>query len=98
VRVRLTADARVDLKLIARRIGRDNRGRAKSCSAELRGACASLSHHPARFPVAAILGGDEVRKRVHGDYLIFYRITESEVEVLRIVHGSRDWGSFVGDQ
>ncbi|WFU08405.1 type II toxin-antitoxin system RelE/ParE family toxin [Rhizobium sp. CB3090] len=29
--------------------------------------------------------------RPHGDYLIFYRIKESVVEVLRVLRGARDY-------
>jgi toxin ParE1/3/4 len=32
-----------------------------------------------------------IRRRVHGNYLIFYRIAEAGVEVLRILHGAQDY-------
>jgi toxin ParE1/3/4 len=30
-------------------------------------------------------------RRVHGDYLIFYRIGDSGIEVLRVLHGAQDY-------
>jgi plasmid stabilization system protein ParE len=36
-----------------------------------------------------------VRKKVHRRYLIFFRIEAGEVQILRIVHGSRDWAALV---
>ena len=31
------------------------------------------------------------RKRVHGSYLIVFRVTAREVEVLNVIHGARDY-------
>jgi toxin ParE1/3/4 len=91
VRVRLSPNALADLQTISRWIDGDNPERARSFSAGLRAACSTLGNHPSRFPIAFARSGLEVRKRVHGAYLIFYRIGPTEVEVLRIVHGARDW-------
>jgi toxin ParE1/3/4 len=32
-----------------------------------------------------------VRRRPFGDYLIFYRISAREAQVLRVLHGARDY-------
>ena len=32
-----------------------------------------------------------VRRRVHGAYLIFYRIEKEAVVIIHILHGSRDY-------
>ncbi|MEF3365520.1 type II toxin-antitoxin system RelE/ParE family toxin [Methylocystis sp. 9N] len=32
-----------------------------------------------------------MRRRVHGDYLIFYRIQPSAVEILHVLHGAMDY-------
>lgn len=82
---------------MVRWIGLDNLARADSFSAEIRRACQALSRHPKRFPVARITNGIEIRKRVYGRYLILYRLIEAEVEVLRIVHGTRDWAALLGE-
>jgi toxin ParE1/3/4 len=44
-----------------------------------------------------VIGPHEIRKRGHGRYLIFYRVLEKEVEILRIVHGARDWAALFAD-
>ena len=36
----------------------------------------------------------DVRQLVEGDYLIFYRVTRSRIEVLRVLHGRRDLSSW----
>jgi toxin ParE1/3/4 len=45
--------------------------------------------------VALILRGEPIRKRVHGDYLIFYRVRGRQVEIVRILHGARDWNALL---
>lgn len=97
MKVIITAEAKSDLRAIVRWIGTDNPGRSNSFSAELRDACAKLGRHPLRFPVVRDASGIAVRKRVHGRYLILYRVLETEVEILRIVHGSRNWVALVGE-
>jgi toxin ParE1/3/4 len=32
-----------------------------------------------------------VRRLVHGNYLMFYRITEEQVEVVHVLNGARDY-------
>jgi plasmid stabilization system protein ParE len=32
-----------------------------------------------------------IRRRVHGNYLIFYRVREELVEVVHVLHGARDY-------
>ena len=32
-----------------------------------------------------------------GDYIIFYRTTSDAVEILRILHGARDFDDLIGD-
>ena len=91
MKIRLSPEAKADLKAIARWIHSDNSERARTFSNELRKACSSLSRYPARFPIAFVLDDQAVRKRAHGDYLILYRIARTEIEIIRIVHGARDW-------
>ncbi|MET1110219.1 MAG: type II toxin-antitoxin system RelE/ParE family toxin [Allosphingosinicella sp.] len=91
MRVRLSPESKAYLKAIARWIHGDNSERARTFSAELRNACSSLASFPDRFPIALTLDGQAVRKRAHGDYLILYRVSRTEIEVIRIVHGARDW-------
>lgn len=89
--VRLTPEARDDLVRIWLWISGDDEKRADGFVDELERACESLTPHPSRFPAALDLDGDPIRKRLYRGHLIFYRILVGEIEVLRIIHGARDW-------
>jgi toxin ParE1/3/4 len=83
-----TDGAKADLRSIALNIARDNISRAKSFSKELRTSCRKLSEHPLRF--ASVSGHINVRKRVHGNYVIFYRVNDVSIDILHIRHGSME--------
>lgn len=95
MKVILTPEARSDIKIVMRWIGSDNLERAESFSSELLESCRALARHPRRFPVARIVDGHEVRKRIHERYVILYRLLDKEIEILRIVHGARDWSALL---
>lgn len=97
MKVKLTARAESDLQIIARWIALDNPEAARTFAVQLRQKCAALSRSPKRFPVVREVERRDLRKRVHGRYLIFYTIFDDRVEVLRIVHGARDWASIVSE-
>ncbi|MFL6863572.1 MAG: type II toxin-antitoxin system RelE/ParE family toxin [Allosphingosinicella sp.] len=96
MKVRLTKPAEADLDEIVSWIAGDDPARADSFGAELWERCQSLASRPQRFPLALHASGFDVRKLVHRDYLIFYLVLDDRVEVLRIVHGSRNWGALLG--
>ena len=95
MKVALSARAEADLRSIARWIASDNAEAAREFAHALRGKCASLAHAPKRFPVARRVDGRDLRKRTHGRYLILYIISDEGVEVIRIVHASRDWAALI---
>lgn len=95
MRVALTRDALADLKEIGRWIAQDNPRRARSFVKDLSDASMALGRQPRRFPVVLQAGRSPVRKRAHHGYLIFYRIETETVQVVRIVHGSRDWAAML---
>ena len=43
------------------------------------------------FPLLPGWEDQGVRRRAFGDYLIFYRISSRDVQVLRVLHGARDY-------
>lgn len=93
--VTLTRAALNDLEAIAEHIAVDAPRRALSYFQELRRACEGLAEQPERFPLIARYGRHQVRRRPHGDYLIFYRISDQRVEVLRVLHGARDYAALL---
>ena len=45
---------------------------------------------PDAFPVYPRAGNETLRRRVFGQYLIFYIVSENAVTIVRILHGARD--------
>ena len=60
--------------------------------AGLRDRIKSLRAYPLRLPV---YGSNEtgLRKMICGHHMVFYRVSEKEIEVIRILHEAMDFGS-----
>ena len=93
--VRLTAEAEADLERIADTIARDNPPRALTFVHELRAACLGLAEFPERFPLVPRYADHGVRHRVHGNYLVFYRVEADGVTMLHVLHGAMDYAEVV---
>ncbi len=91
MRVVVTEAALADLVGIGRAIVMDAPARAEPFVAELHDCCLRLADMPRAYPLLPNRENSGVRRRVHGAYLIFYRIGEDAVEVLHILHGARDY-------
>lgn len=89
--VRFTAEAEADLERIGDYIARDNPPRAVTFVRELRAACLGLADFPERFPLVPHYADKGIRQRVHGSYLIFYRVEADSVTVLHVRHGAMDY-------
>lgn len=87
----LTQEAEADLDRIGDFIARDNPSRATAFVKELTSQCTGLADLPKRFPLVPRYKHLGVRRRVHGQYLIFYRIERGQIEILKIVHGAIDY-------
>jgi plasmid stabilization system protein ParE len=93
----LTASARVNLRAIGDWIASDSPQRAVTFIKELERHCATLALRPKIHPLLLGYEASGIRKAVHGNYLIFYRIAGDNVEVLHILHGAQDWQSMLFD-
>jgi plasmid stabilization system protein ParE len=91
VKVALTVDAASDLEEIAEHIAKDAPRRALSFVRELRQSALALARSPTAYPFASRFERLGVRRRVHGNYLILYRVEGDRLDILRIVHGARDY-------
>ena len=89
--VHLSEEAEQDLERIADYIAQDNPPRAFSFLQELRGKCLALADMPERFPLVPRYEASGVRRRAHGNYLIFYRVEKEKVVVIHILHGAQDY-------
>ncbi|WP_400769598.1 type II toxin-antitoxin system RelE/ParE family toxin [Methylosinus sporium] len=83
--------AEADLERIGERIAEESPQRAVSFVRELREICEGLGDMPKRFPLAPRFERAGIRRRVHGNYLIFYRIGRETVEVVHVLHGAMDY-------
>ena len=87
----LTAEAESDLEAIGDYIAQDNPARALTFIRDLREQCATLADFPNRFPLVPSYERMGVRRRVFGNYAIFYRTEVPRVVVLHVLHGARDY-------
>jgi toxin ParE1/3/4 len=91
LKVRVSSRADSDLERIGDVISLDNPHRAVSFVRELRGKCKNLGSHPFAYPAVDHRPETGLRRRVHGNYLIFYRVLDGEVVIVRILHGAMDY-------
>ncbi len=80
-----------DLMRIGRAIAADNPLRAETFVTELYDRCRRLADMPRAYPLIPNWEDRGVRRRTYRDYLIFYRLPEETVEILRVLHGAREY-------
>ena len=93
--VRITASAERDLEEIADHIAKENPARALSFVQELRDVCLSLADGALQFQLVPRYEHLGVRRRVHGRYLVFYRIEGDQVFILHVLHGAMDYAAIL---
>lgn len=91
MKVNFTDTAEADLETIGDYIALSNPFRAASFVNEIRTRCMGLREAPHAFPLLQDHPASGIRRRVHGNYLIFYRIGPEAVEILRVLHGAREY-------
>lgn len=88
--VEFTAAAEADLEVIGDYIAQDNPARALSFVRELSRSCLELADMPEAWPIVPRCEHQGVRRRVHGRYLIFYRVAEGRITILHVLNGAMD--------
>lgn len=91
MKVAFSEAARIDLLTIGRYILEQDPARALPFMEELRSACVEIGDMPHAFAELRLPRLKGIRRRLFGNYLIFYRIEDSTVRMLRILHGARDY-------
>jgi toxin ParE1/3/4 len=91
VKVIFTNEALQNLRDIGDYIAEDNPSRALTFVRELREKALGIGRMPRAYPLVGQFDGDDVRRRVHGDYLILYTVEAERVLILFITHGARDY-------
>lgn len=90
MKVLITAEAEADLESIGDYIARDNPMRALSFVRELYQLCLDIADMPQAWPLVPRYEHHGIRRRVHGRYLIFYRMADGRVTILHILNGAMD--------
>lgn len=90
MKVRFTPRAKSDLQSAVRYIAADSKNAARRWAASIRDNFAKLGETPGLGAPRPELG-PSVRLLVVRSYLVFYETGSKGVEVLRIMHGARDW-------
>lgn len=90
--VHISAEAEQDLETIGDYIARDSPMRAISFLRELREQCPDMAE---RFPLVPRYEAAGVRRRGHGNYLIFYRVEADKVVIIHILHGAQDYSAIL---
>lgn len=91
MKVVLTDEAIADLIAIGRYVSKDNPSRALTFVAELENKCQRIGTMPKAFPLIVGREKEGIRRRVHGNYLIFYWVKKNTVEVLHVLNGAMDY-------
>ena len=95
---RITDEAEDNLEVIGDQIAKDNPDRAVTFVRELRESCQGLAEVSERFRLVARYETKGVRRRLHGNYLIFYRVEPEQVVVLNILHDAQDYAAILFPQ
>lgn len=89
MRYELSPQAKSDLREIGDYIARDNPFRAVSFIEELTEQCQKLVTNPGIGTSRPDLA-EGLRMLPHGRYLIFYRVNEETLRIVRVLHSARD--------
>lgn len=90
MKILITAEAEADLESIGDYIARDNPTRALSFVRELYQLCLDIADMPQAWPLVPRYEHHGIRRRVHGRYLIFYRMADGRITILHILNGAMD--------
>jgi toxin ParE1/3/4 len=90
MKVALSETALADLAYIGAYITDSGSSQADAIVDEITDRCHRLGRTPLAFPLVPRQEDSGIRRCVSGSYLIFYRIVDDMLQVLRVLHGARD--------
>ncbi|MBW9115517.1 type II toxin-antitoxin system RelE/ParE family toxin [Rhizobium cauense] len=93
-----SGEAESDLEQIADYIAEHNPLRAMLLIRELRIKCEELVDSSNGFALVPRYEHHGIRRRVHGNCLIFYRVETGKVVIIHILHGATDYGAILFDE
>lgn len=92
-----TDEAERDLEQIGDYIAQDNPRRALTFLMELSRKCEELAKTPLGWPLVARYEQHGIRRRVHGNYCIFYRVDSEQIVIVHILNGAMDYAAILLD-
>lgn len=95
MKVVLSREADADLERIGDYIARENPARAETFVDEIERSCLGIGDAPRAYPLVARYEQSGVRRRVHGNYLIFFRIDADAVIILHVLHGAMNYADIL---
>lgn len=95
--VRFAGDAERDLEDIGDHIAIDDPVAALQFVRALRDRCQTLADFPNRFPLVERYAAAGLRRCLHSNYLIFYRVEADVVVIVHVLHGAQDYPEILGD-
>ncbi len=84
-----------ELLEIGERIRKENPARAVTFVDEIIDHCYTLAELPRRHPLVPRYEHWGIRRCVHGNYLIFYRVREEAIDIVHVLHGASDYESLL---
>jgi addiction module RelE/StbE family toxin len=91
MKIEWTETARADLREIRRFIARDSKQYAKRMIERIRVVVEAVSHNPEGGHWLPEIEARDIREIYVANYRIIYRTTPGLIQVLTVLHGSRDF-------
>ncbi len=91
MKVRFSGEAETDLERIGDAIAADNPERAITFIQEIRAKCRALADFPLSAPLVPRFEAHGVRRAVHGNYLVFYRLADDCIDIIHVLHGAMNY-------
>ncbi len=86
-----SAPSKNDLRKITNWIAEENPARADSFADEIMVSCEQIKAFPEAYVAIGSFKSEVVRRKPHGNYLIFYQVSAERIEILRIMHGAQNY-------
>jgi toxin ParE1/3/4 len=91
MRLVVSGVARAEVARIADYIAQDSPSAALRMTTQLRGRFREIKERPYANMLLAGFEHRQIRRKVHGNYLILYRITDDHLEIVHVLHGAMDY-------
>jgi len=91
----ITDEALEDLRDIRNFISGESPAQAERVVDQLLAASETIADSPLAWSYVPRRESSGVRRRVIGNYLVFYRIAAARIDVLHILHGARDYDAII---